>query len=391
MKILIAINNLKLGGIQKSLINLLSNIHDKFDITLVVFNDNDILLPHVPKDVQVITLDFPIKNLALSHDEIKNYGKIRFFVSFCLRGITKLGYKSQAMKYILKRTKTVEQQFDIAISYTQNPNDKNLYVGCNEFVLSKTKANVKISFLHADYLSYGGNTKYNKNLYLEFDKIATVSNACKEALIEAIPELMDRVSVINNCVNYQDIIKGMEELRIPYDSKKVNLVTVARLSSEKGINRVFPAIKILKKEGIGIHWYVVGEGDLRQQLEEEIKANDLQEEITLLGAQLNPYKYLKGADLFLLPSYHEAEPIVLKEAMAAGVPVLTTATVSAKEIVNEMFGYVCDNNDNAFTKSLIDIVKTSDYLIKKNNLKTYKPNNDKTISSFCELVNEKFS
>ena len=73
------------------------------------------------------------------------------------------------------------------------------------------------------------------------------------------------------------------------------------------------------------------------------------------GSQLNPYRYMKNAKLLLLPSYHEAAPMVFQEAIALEVPILTTDTTSAMEmVVNQGAGWVCGFDDESIYCSLKD-------------------------------------
>ena len=74
----------------------------------------------------------------------------------------------------------------------------------------------------------------------------------------------------------------------------------------------------------------------------------MEDSIFLEGEQLNPYRYVKNADYFLLPSFHEAAPMVFDEALTLGVPILTTKTLSAVELVESRnIGVVCENDEDS--------------------------------------------
>ena len=77
-----------------------------------------------------------------------------------------------------------------------------------------------------------------------------------------------------------------------------------------------------------------------------IKDKGLSNDINLVGKKSNPFVYIKNADFFLLPSFHEAAPMVYGEAISLGVPVVTTNTISAKELIGERdYGIVCENSE----------------------------------------------
>ena len=74
------------------------------------------------------------------------------------------------------------------------------------------------------------------------------------------------------------------------------------------------------------------------------------------GEQSNPYRYMKNADLLVLSSYHEAAPMVIDEARCLGLPVLTTQTTSAQDMVAERgCGFVCENSKEGIAEALCRI------------------------------------
>ena len=114
-----------------------------------------------------------------------------------------------------------------------------------------------------------------------------------------------------------------------------SLVTVARLSGEKGLERGIEIVKELKMDGYDVEWHIVGGGPLRSQLEHLIGENHADDYIVLEGEQVNPYRYIKGADYLFVPSIHEAAPMVFDEAASLKVPVISTDTLSARELVED--------------------------------------------------------
>lgn len=81
----------------------------------------------------------------------------------------------------------------------------------------------------------------------------------------------------------------------------------------------------------------------------------------LHGEQKNPYRYLKNAKLFLLPSYHEAAPMVFGEASCLGIPILSTETTSAIEMVeNQGAGWVCKTDDKSLLQKMKNVLHDLD-------------------------------
>ena len=85
--------------------------------------------------------------------------------------------------------------------------------------------------------------------------------------------------------------------------------------------------------------------------------------VTFAGEQTNPYRFMVGADLFLMTSYHEAAPMVIDEAVSLGLPVLTTRTTSSLEmVVTPGWGWVCDNDQQALNRALSELLSDPDMI-----------------------------
>lgn len=222
----------------------------------------------------------------------------------------------------------------------------------------------KIAFIHADYEQSGLNTRHNKKNYLKFDKIATVSNSCKKVVLKHIPELQKKLFVVKNCINYNLINKLINIETVYYDDNEFNIITVARLSQEKGILRAIEVINELNNLNYKVKYHIIGDGPQKDEIINLIKNFSLENKVIIYGNQINPYKYMKNADLFLLPSYHEAAPMVIDEAIAIGLPILTTKTISAIEMVEKgKYGFVCENSKEGIKKSLIEILNRREILL----------------------------
>ena len=138
----------------------------------------------------------------------------------------------------------------------------------------------------------------------------------------------------------EEILRLAEERPVQYAQKTI--VTVARLSEEKGLLRCVPIFAKLRAEGVQVRWHIVGGGPLENELKSAIREAELEDCIILEGQQTNPYRFLKNADYLFLPSFHEAAPVVFDEAIVLEVPILTTDTLSARELVIQNgAGMVC--------------------------------------------------
>lgn len=381
MKILIVTNHMKVGGIQKSLLELLKALSScpEYDVSLFCCKAQGDFLSQIPENIKILPENAYAQATEMALAECKKLGKryyvFRMISSFWSKYFTKALPSAVLCKLIGK----IGEKYDIAISYSQPIEDHEFCNLTNEIALRCFRADRKITFVHCDFGSYGGNTKRNRRLYRKFDRIAAVSDSVGKRFGEIIPEVSEKIQTVYNFCDCGEIEK-LAEIDPPVYTKKT-IVTVARLSKEKGILRCIPVFDRLKKDGYDFEWHIVGGGPLKSAIEEEIARYSLEQDIILEGEQLNPYRYVKNADYFLLPSFHEAAPMVFDESVTLGVPVLTTSTLSAVEMIeNRGCGLVCESSDEAIYAMLHRAISSNE----KINV-TYRPDNNVCMNQFNSL------
>ena len=153
------------------------------------------------------------------------------------------------------------------------------------------------------------------------------------AFLNCLPELSHKTFVVRNCYNFEKIKQKSAEEAIVFDEKYVNIVSVARLSKEKGINRGIIAVSEAIKQSVNVKYHIVGDGIERQGLKELCKDLSIEENVVFYGNQTNPYKYMSKAHLFVLSSIYEGFPIVLAETSSLRIPFVG----SQKSIPREFF------------------------------------------------------
>jgi glycosyltransferase involved in cell wall biosynthesis len=115
------------------------------------------------------------------------------------------------------------------------------------------------------------------------------------------------------------------------------LVTVGRLVAVKGQLLLIDAVHALRARGLDVRAEIIGEGPCRADLERRIHELELDGSVTLVGAvgQDEVPARLRGATAFLLPSFAEGVPVVAMEAMALGVPVITSRVAGIPELIED--------------------------------------------------------
>jgi glycosyltransferase involved in cell wall biosynthesis len=137
-----------------------------------------------------------------------------------------------------------------------------------------------------------------------------------------------------------------QALGLPSDSTII--LTVARLSGQKGHDFLIPAIPHLIKAFPGLKFVWVGEGEKKEELGELLRAYGIADQVLLLGHRSDIPDLLQAADLFVLPTYYEGQPFALLEAMAYGLPLITTNTDGIPEVIqHKVHGLLTRKGDSA--------------------------------------------
>jgi len=170
-----------------------------------------------------------------------------------------------------------------------------------------------------------------------------VGRTCKEQLDQ---QLNNKESILI----YNELNPNIHELAgEPKKSKKLTLVTVSRISSEKGFERMLKVSEKLK--GIDYVWHIVGNG-YDKKYEDHIK-KIAPKEWVFHGKVENPFPFIKNADFLLQLSDYEAFGFVLLEALVLGTTVITTDYSSASEMINKKNGYIIKKDLSDFTPKLL--------------------------------------
>lgn len=355
-KLIIVNNNMKVGGVQKSLYNLLWALDGKYDITLLLFYPVGAYLDKLPPSVTVLGCDSLFRYLGISQGECRgslaDTLKRGALAAFC-----RVFGREAVLKILLASQKTLPDTYDCAISYLQNGRKSNFYGGVQEFVLHRISARRKVAFLHCDYGRSGANYPENNRTIAGFNRIAACSEGCRRAFCRVLPELEDKCVTVRNCHRFEEIRALAEQEPVDYDASAANVVMVSRLAHEKGIDRAMEAAARAGETGIPVKLHIVGSGPMKESLQQKARELGLAEQVCFYGEQENPYRFMKNADLFLLTSYHEAAPMVIEEAACLGLPVLTVQTTSSREMVTEQgIGWVCENSQEALNSTLTEVL-----------------------------------
>lgn len=400
-KILFVIHGLNAGGAEKSLVSLLNSLPlENYDIDLMAIDPTGIFRDQIPHSVNLV--DAPVELVCQSvrilsrrfwrHANVKmimlKFASIIGWHLYCRK--TKL-QKSHDQYYneIWKRyIPGYSKSYDIAISYIDYT---------NYYVIDHIKAKKKILWCHNDYNKLEYIPDYDYSYYKSAYKICTISELCKQALISNFPKLIDKFEVVENISSARIIsvqATMMDEIQTANDGfledNRFKLVSVGRLSEQKGFDYAIDAAKIMKDKGVEFCWYVLGEGALRKKLEEQIRKNNVNDCIKFIGIRSNPYPYIRLADIYVMPSRYEGKSIALDEAKILCKPIVVTNYPS-------VFDAIEDGKNGLIVKmDALSIAETimrlhNDTLLQRNfinNLESENCSNEKqVVAKFLKIIN----
>ena len=329
-KILLSARDLRIGGIEKSLINLINYLlENKYKITLVLEEKKGELLEEIDDRVKII-----------KYTPSKTIKPLRKFINLLKR----LGF---IIRY--------RNRFDTSISFAT-------YLKSGSFV-ARTASKNSILWCHADYLSLFKGDKekvedfFEELYYDDFSKIVFVSKKAQETFLEVFP-MQKNTYFCNNLVDYKKIYnQTLAEIDIKYDESKTTFVNVGRHDeTQKKLTRIIEAAKLLKKDNYKFRVIFVGDGEDTDKYKELTKEYNLQKNIIFVGAKENPYPYYKIANCVILSSDYEGYPVVFLESYVLNRPIITTDVSDFEEIRNKR-GIVVQKDTESIYKAMKNFIE----------------------------------
>lgn len=188
-----------------------------------------------------------------------------------------------------------------------------------------------IVWLHIDWSPFLKLVSWRQVLSLKAYTYADRIIACSQGVADSFPQIVSvepsRLQAISNGIPSHRVLQNAEE-PLP-DSvrgifEKPTVITVGRLDPQKAQHYLIEAHAILIRKGIQHNLVILGEGDLRGQLQQQAANLGVSDSVHFLGFQSNPHKFLKNATVFALSSRFEGLPLVLAEALFCGTPIVST-------------------------------------------------------------------
>lgn len=325
IKVAFVMPDMVLGGVEKALLSLLDVMEGKnFQVSLLLFRKKGELLSNIPEWVKIEVLkgagklEVVRRNTSFLLSKLGN--KRLFFISKAI--FHKFGGRIKTGK--LKN----DQRFDVVIAYKDGT--------ATWYTSQSNLAPVKIAFIHTDFKRAGYNPISQRKVYEEFNRIYCVSNASKENFLSLLPQFSDKTEVMLCAVNtrrIRDMAKKGEGF--PDQFTGLRILTVGRISHEKGIDKAVDIVIKLKAAQYNVRWYIVGDGAEKEALVRKAAKLQIDTDIVFLGQLANPYRLLSDCDIYVQPSNYEGYCISLAEARSLYRTIVACDFAGAREQIKD--------------------------------------------------------
>jgi N-acetylgalactosamine-N,N'-diacetylbacillosaminyl-diphospho-undecaprenol 4-alpha-N-acetylgalactosaminyltransferase len=295
----ILIYSLAGGGAERVVSILLNELQDKYDITLVLMRNK--IDYDIPKSIKVLFLE----------DSNPVESGVKKLLKLPLLG---LKYKKFCK----------DNNIDISLTFMNRPSYVAIFskiFGNRVYNIISERSTPSMMYRDDNILSKISKILIKK-LYPKADLIIANAEGNRIDLIDNFGIAESKVITIPNLFDLEKIEKNSNEFVTNINFNRFTFITVGRLDEGKNHKLMINAFS--KLEDVSTQLIILGEGINREALERQIIELKLMKRVFLVGFDNNPYKYFSKSDIFLFTSRYEGFPNVLVEALACGLPVIST-------------------------------------------------------------------
>lgn len=388
------------AGTEKSFLSFADCLdYDKYDVTLLLAKKEGLFLDLLPKEIKVIEMErygdmFTLSGANAAKVIARDFCRKNPLVCFELLPYvikTVLCPKKRsftAMRlwvHMMRRFPEVKGEYDIALAYW---GDKSMF-----YTVDKVKAKKKIAWLHFDYANPPRDDGLYEPYFAACDKVVTVSDKVDASLRAKLPSIAEKCVLMENIQNTR-LIRSMaekgERFTDDFDGKRI--LTVGRVSEQKGYDIALEALIRLVNDGHNVRWYILGGGDAADinALKSRAREAGVSDRLVFLGTTQNPYGYMKSCDIYAQPSRHEGKPIAVEEAKVLCRPIYISNYLSASEQLSDgkygVIGEIGVEGTYEGISKLLNDGELRDALI--NNLSETDFGNMDEINVFYDMIKE---
>lgn len=361
---------MNIGGVEKALLAELATYSpDEYEIHVALLEKKGGFLSKLPSHVTLHEISFYKENKHIFNNpplsNIKYYLKNKKYSIATNLLWAYICYKLTGSQKVLFNV-----MFRIIPEFPIEYDKVYAYAGpfpfIDYFVTNKVKAKEKQVWIHYDISKINPDKGIINKLYHNYNKINIVSQQGKEIFDKTFPQYTAKSRFYPNKINKQEILELADELENPFANYNgINIVTVGRVSKEKGQSMTLEVLKSLLDVGFNVYWHYIGYGNDLENCKKKSQELGINNKAFFYGAMANPYPYMRYCDIYVQPSKHEGFCITLSEAKLFDIPIITTDFTGAKEQLGN-YNHSCDivnySSDSLF-KGIVNIIKVNDSVI----------------------------
>lgn len=389
-RILFIMNNLNCGGAENALISLLKVFdYHNYEVHLLLLKKEGVLFKKIPKEVQLLPAPSEIAFFDMSFKKAILRSLVIFRWDIIIARMIYLFYAKnepiptikdqklwRAMRICLPK---LPEKYDVAISYLENiPNCYNV---------DKVISEKKIAFIRNDYEKLGMDPKLDRPYFKKLTALLTVSKSCEAILQQYFSDLPIYIGTMHSVFSLETI-KILSEEPIQEDFSGHTIVSIGRLDYQKGFDLAIAACSLLVKKGLVFKWYVLGEGNLREELQNQIDSLGLKDNFFLIGQKENPYPYLQKATIYAQTSRFEGKSRATEEAKILNKIILATNFPTVKDQLTHLEnGYIVELNEKAIADGIKKLIQDKEIGNKlKLNLSKYQIDNELELKVLYDII-----
>ena len=339
-KILFISEALWIGGIESALCNLLHRMdYEKYDVTCLVLRGSLEMADKIHPNCRLLVADrektftfsktYKFSRLYHLTEHTENPSQLHRTMMWAVPAIKYLENRIY-IRYIQEQVRG--EHFDTCVIYSDR---------AAETAVRAIDAERYLMFYHHGAMR----REYHDEIgYRKADKIITVSNFVGQKLRQFRPKYADKMTTLHNLTDVEGIrTKAAAPIPEEFENGKFHIVSCGRVSPEKGMDLAVEACaKLVNMGHDNIHWWIVGGGPDFQAVQARAAELHLDDHLTLLGMQDNPFPYIRRAALYVQPSRFEGYPMTVLEALVLGKPIVSTDNGGAGEMLTEgVTGTLC--------------------------------------------------
>ena len=355
-KIIFVTQALWIGGIETALVNLINRLDPrKYDITCLILQDEKPMAKRLPAHCRLLVAD---REHTVSFSEKYRYSRL-FHLTEKPENPSGL---HQAMMWLVPTIKWAENR--LCIRYIRKQLQNEHFDTC--IIYSDVAAETAVRAVNAEkflmFYHHGAmrHVYHDEVGYRKCERIIAVSQNQEERLRRFCPQYADKMMTIENITDVEGIIaRSQESIPESIPQGRYNIVTCGRIAKEKGMDIAAEACAKLVAAGFEhIHWWIVGGGPAEAEVREKIAQLGMEQYVTMLGMQENPYPYIAKADLYVQPSRVESFGLTIAEALILGQYVVSTDTDGAREILTDpTMGRICPVNAQSLAQEILTVLQ----------------------------------